>query len=93
MGNTRKGYKEIKSFEEYGFRGDYGLGVIDVHTDFIEPPELVRDRILHVAEMIDDPTRIYVSTDCGLRTRTWEISFQKLKNMVLGAELARKALS
>jgi len=93
MGNTRKGYKEIKLFEEYGFRGDYGLGVIDVHTDFMEPPELVRDRILHVAEMIDDPNRIYVSTDCGLRTRTWEISFQKLKNMVLGAELARKALS
>jgi len=92
IGNTRMGYKEIKSFEEYGFRGNYGLGVIDVHTDFIEPPELVRDRILHVAKTIDDPGRIYVSTDCGLRTRTWEVSFQKLKNMVFGAELARKAL-
>ena len=90
--NARTGYKEIKLFEEYGFSGNYGLGVIDVHTDFIEPPELVRDRILHVAKMIDDPRRIYVSTDCGLRTRTWKISFQKLRNMVLGAELARKAL-
>ena len=92
IGNTRTGYKEIKLFEDCGFRGNYGLGVIDVHTDFIEPPELVRDRILHVAEMIGDPSRIYVSTDCGLRTRTWEISFQKLRNMVLGAGLARKAL-
>jgi 5-methyltetrahydropteroyltriglutamate--homocysteine methyltransferase len=92
IGDARTGYKEIKLFEDYGFRGNYGLGVIDVHTNFVEPPELVRDRILHVVKMIGDPSRIYVSTDCGLRTRKWEISFQKLKNMVLGAELARKAL-
>jgi 5-methyltetrahydropteroyltriglutamate--homocysteine methyltransferase len=91
-GNARTGYREIKLFEEHGFHGNYGLGVVDVHTNFVEPPELIRDRILHVAKMIGDPSRIYVSTDCGLRTRTWEISFKKLKNMVLGAELARKVL-
>lgn len=90
-GETRTGYKEIGWFEDYGFRGNYGVGVIDVHTDFIEPPELVRDRILHVAKLIDDPARIYVSTDCGLRTRTWETSFKKLRNLVLGADLARRA--
>lgn len=90
IGEVRTGYKDIKLFEDYGFRGNYGLGVIDVHTDFVEPPELVRDRILHVAKTVDSLSRIYVSTDCGLRTRTWEISFQKLKNMVLGAELARE---
>jgi len=89
---ARTGYKELKIFEDYGFRGNYGLGVIDVHTDFIEPPELVRDRILHAVKVLGDPSRIYVSTDCGLRTRTWEVGFAKLKNMVLGAELARKVL-
>jgi 5-methyltetrahydropteroyltriglutamate--homocysteine methyltransferase len=92
VGNKRAGYKEIKLFEENGFRGNYGLGVIDVHTDFIEPPELIRDRILHVAKIIGDPSRIHVSPDCGLRTRTWEVSFNKLKNMVLGAELAKRSL-
>lgn len=92
VGDARMGYEEIKLFEEHGFHGNYGLGVVDVHTNFVEPPELVRDRILHVAKIIGDPSRIYVSTDCGLRTRTWEISFRKLKNMVLGAELARKVL-
>ena len=90
-GNVRSGYKELASFEDNGFTGNYGVGVIDVHTDFVEPPQLVRDRVLHAAKIIDDPGRIYVSTDCGLRTRTWETSFQKLKNMVLGAELARMA--
>lgn len=93
IGEVRIGYKELKLFENYGFKGKYGLGVIDVHTDFIEPPELVRDRILNAAKIIKDPSRIFVSTDCGLRTRTWEVSFAKLKNMVLGAELARKVLS
>ncbi len=92
-GDERTGYRELRLFEEHGFRGNYGLGVIDVHTDFIEPPELVRDRILYAAKVIGDPERIYASTDCGLRTRTWEVSFQKLKNMVFGADLARKVLT
>jgi len=91
-GNVRTGYKAIKLFEKHSFQGNYGLGVVDVHTNSVEPPELVRDRILHVAKTIGNPSRIYVSPDCGLRTRTWEISFRKFRNMVLGAELARKAL-
>ena len=90
---ARKGYTQLKLFEDYGFKGKYGLGVIDVHTDFIEPPELVKDRILYAAKLVEDPNRIYVSPDCGLRTRTWDVSFQKLSNMVAGADLARKALS
>ncbi len=93
IGEVRIGYKELKLFEDYGFKGKYGLGVIDVHTDFVESPELVRDRILSATKIIKDPSRIFVSTDCGLRTRTWDVSFAKLKNMVLGAELARKVLS
>jgi len=91
-GHVRKGYNEISLFEECGFKSNYGLGVVDVHTDFIEPPELIKDRILCAAKMIGDPSRIHVSPDCGLRTRSWEISFRKLKNMVLGAVLAREAL-
>ncbi|MGQ9640783.1 MAG: hypothetical protein ACUVUF_01485 [Candidatus Bathycorpusculaceae bacterium] len=92
-GDERTGYREIRLFEENGFSGNYGLGVIDVHTDFVEPPELVRDRILHVTKVVGNPERVCASTDCGLRTRTWKVSFQKLKNMGSGAELARKALT
>ncbi len=88
----RKGYREIALFENKGFEGAYGLGVIDVHTDFIEPAELVKERVLHAANMIGDPDRIYVNPDCGLRTRTWETSLKKLQNMVLGARLARESL-
>jgi len=68
-----------------------GLGVLDVHTDFVESPELVRDRVLFALEVIGDPGRVYVAPDCGLRTRTWDVAFAKLRNMVEGVELARKA--
>ncbi len=92
MGKVRTGYEEIKTFEEHGFNGCYGLGVVDVHSDFVEPPELVRDRILHVVKIVGDASRIWVNPDCGLRTRSWDVSFQKLKNMVLGAKLAEESL-
>src|SRR5215213_1603113 len=57
-----------------------------------EPPELVRDRILYAARVLG-PERIEVNTDCGLRTRTWEVSLGKLKNMVEGTRLAEEALN
>ena len=57
----------------------------------IESPELIRDRILYSAKALGDPTKIYVNPDCGLRTRTREVSFDKIKSIVKGAELARKA--
>jgi len=40
-----------------------------------------------------DPERIEVNTDCGLRTRTWEVSYEKLRNMVEGTRLAEATLN
>ena len=82
----------MKTFKEYGEKKEIGLGVLDVHVDDIEPPELVRDRILYAAKMADDPNLIHVNPDCGLRTRTREISFSKLKSMVTGTKMAKKKL-
>ena len=88
----RPGYDVLPRFKESAWGGKIGLGVIDIHSNFIEPPELVRDRILHAAEVLG-PERIEVNTDCGLRTRTWEVSLEKLKNMVEGARLAERELN
>ena len=67
--------------------------MLDIHTDFIEPAELVRDRILYAVEVFDDPTRIHVTPDCGLRTRSWEVAYEKLCRMVEGTRLAEDALN
>jgi 5-methyltetrahydropteroyltriglutamate--homocysteine methyltransferase len=88
----RFGYDVLERFAGSAWDGKIGLGVIDIHTNFIEPPELVRDRILYAARVLG-PERIEVNTDCGLRTRTWEVALGKLKNMVEGTRLAEEALN
>lgn len=89
---ARPGYQVIRKFRDLPYRPSLGLGVIDIHTDFIEPSELVRDRILHAVEVFGDPGRIQITPDCGLRTRSWEVAYRKLQNMVEGTQLAKKAL-
>jgi 5-methyltetrahydropteroyltriglutamate--homocysteine methyltransferase len=89
---ARPGYRVLKKFRDLPDQPALGLGVLDVHTDFIESPELVRDRILHAVDVFGDPARIHVMPDCGLRTRSWEIAYAKLSSMVRGTELAKDQL-
>lgn len=88
----RPGYEVLKLWVEHGAPFDVGLGVIDVHTDQVESPELVRDRILYAASILG-PERIQVNPDCGLRTRRWDVVQAKLAAMVEGTRLARQALA
>jgi len=89
--DSRKGFSIIKDLVDYGENREIGIGVIDVHTDFIEPPELVRDRILYVSKFYDID-KIVINPDCGLRTRSREIAYRKLISMVEGTKLAEKEI-
>jgi 5-methyltetrahydropteroyltriglutamate--homocysteine methyltransferase len=89
---ARPGYQVIRKFRDLPSRPALGLGVLDIHSDFIEPPELVRDRVLYAVKVFSDPRRIHVTPDCGLRTRSWSVAYEKLRNMTAGVELARKEL-
>jgi 5-methyltetrahydropteroyltriglutamate--homocysteine methyltransferase len=89
----RPGYADtLKLFKEHGYP-DVGLGVLDIHSDFVEPAELVRDRILYAVDVLGDPGRIQVNPDCGLRTRSWDVVYEKLVNMVEGTRLAERELN
>ncbi|MDP8956281.1 MAG: hypothetical protein M3N24_04890 [Actinomycetota bacterium] len=90
--DARPGYHVIKKFRDLPYRPALGLGVLDIHTNFIESPELVRDRILYAVDVFGGPDRIHVTPDCGLRTRSWDVAYAKLKNMVEGVALAKKKL-
>lgn len=90
--NARPGYRIIKKFADLPYKPALGLGVLDIHSDFVEPPELVRDRVLYAVDVFGDPERIHVCPDCGLRTRTWDVAYEKLRNMVAGVELAKVQL-
>ena len=88
----RPGYSVLPKFRDLPYKPVLGIGVLDIHTDFVEPAELVRDRILHAVEVFGDPARIHVIPDCGLRTRSWDVAYAKLENMVAGVGLAKKSL-
>jgi len=89
---ARPGYAVIKKFRDLPYKPALGLGVLDIHSDFIESPELVRDRVLYAVKVFGDPARIHVTPDCGLRTRSWKVAYEKLRNMTAGVELARERL-
>jgi 5-methyltetrahydropteroyltriglutamate--homocysteine methyltransferase len=90
--DARPGYRVIKKFRDLPYQPALGVGVLDIHTDFIEPAELVRDRVLYSVDVFGDPTRIHVIPDCGLRTRSWDVAYRKLESMVAGTDLAKQAL-
>jgi 5-methyltetrahydropteroyltriglutamate--homocysteine methyltransferase len=99
----RMGYSDLRAFMDAGYTGGFGLGVLHVHDysgepgngakregrNIIESPELVRDRILAAARILKDPSLISVNPDCGLRTRNWQVTYQKLKALEIGTNMAR----
>ena len=86
----RPGYEILTLFKKYKIPSRIGLGVTDIHSNFIESPELIRDRILYAIKVLEDPALVNPSPDCGLRTRTWEVAYQKLVNQTQGTRLAEK---
>ena len=88
----RPGYEILKQFRKYKIPSRIGLGVTDIHNDFIESPELIRDRILYATNVLGDPALVNPAPDCGLRTRTWDVSYQKLVNQTKGARLAENEI-
>ncbi len=104
----REGYRDLEYFIQNGYEGEFGVGVVHVHDfsghvptasgkavdrNIIESPELVRDRLLYATKIVGDPGKIWANPDCGLRTRSWDVTYSKLDSVVKGAELARRTLS
>ncbi len=64
---------------------------IDVHTDFIDPVELIADRIRYALKFFP-PEKLFINPDCGLRTRSRDVGRIKLLNMVRAVKIIRKEL-
>ncbi|AAT42771.1 methionine synthase [Picrophilus oshimae] len=89
---NRPGYLDLKYFAEHSSGKKFmGLGVTDVHIDYVEPVKLIEDRIRFALKYID-PEKLRLNPDCGLRTRSREIGFQKLSNMVAAKKNILKEL-
>ena len=79
-------------FQKYPFTKEIGAGVIDVHSHRIEEFDEVVSDIKKVISAIGDVNKIYVDPDCGLKTRTEEETWAKVKVMIEATKQVRKEL-
>ena len=90
---------EWKVFEKLKIPSDKVIvpGVIDSTTNFVEHPEVVKDRIVQFSNVIDKEN-LMAGTDCGFSTFAGfgnvdeNIAYKKLESLVRGAELASKVI-
>src|SRR3990172_8836652 len=66
------------------------IGVIDVHSHVVETEEAVRMRI-EKALSIFHPQKLWISPDCGLKTRSVEEAQGKMRAMVAATQAVKKA--
>ena len=99
MSNPRHQH-EYKVFRKHKLPDSKVLipGVIDSTTNYVEPAEVVADRICQVVDVVGDRTRVIAGSDCGFGTFAgWEmvaetVVWAKLKACAEGAQLATKRL-
>lgn len=70
---------------------EVALGLVDVKNTWVEPPELVADRLRKALKFIE-PERLHVTPDCGFSQTARPIAQQKLANMVAGVRIVRGEL-
>jgi 5-methyltetrahydropteroyltriglutamate--homocysteine methyltransferase len=72
-------------------RTDAAVGVVDVKSYWIEPPEEIAERVRHFLRFAP-ADRLVLSTDCGLsQTARWAAR-QKLANLVAGVRMVSDEL-
>jgi 5-methyltetrahydropteroyltriglutamate--homocysteine methyltransferase len=82
---------ELDVVEAIAEHHDVAVGIVDVKSYFIEPPELIADRV-RACMRFAAPERLSFAPDCGLsQTARWAAR-QKLANLVTGVAAVRQEL-
>jgi len=87
---ANRDFEFIDEMKSRGFPKEVGLGVLDVHTHHVETVDDVVAGIEKALEFLP-PEKIFVDPDCGLKTRTWEESAEKLRVMVEAVKRVKAA--
>jgi 5-methyltetrahydropteroyltriglutamate--homocysteine methyltransferase len=66
-------------------------GLVDVKNTWVEPPELVAERLRLVLRHIE-PERVHVTPDCGFSQTARHVATRKLASMAQGVRLVRQEL-
>jgi 5-methyltetrahydropteroyltriglutamate--homocysteine methyltransferase len=71
---------------------ELAVGLIDVKNTWIEPAELVAERLRQTLKHIE-PERVSVTPDCGFSQTARHVAVRKLETMVAGVRLVRRELN
>jgi 5-methyltetrahydropteroyltriglutamate--homocysteine methyltransferase len=82
----------LETFRSPRFTKDIGLGVLDAHSHRVETADEVVEGIRRTLKVIP-LEQVYVTPDCGLKTRTIEETVGKLTSMAEGTRRMREDLS
>jgi 5-methyltetrahydropteroyltriglutamate--homocysteine methyltransferase len=67
------------------------VGLVDVKNTWVEPPELVAERLRQTLRYIE-PERVHVTPDCGFSQTARFIACRKLASLAQGTRLVRREL-
>ncbi len=89
---SRSNMELLDDFQNTGFEREIGPGVYDIHSPRVPSVEEMAEKLRQAAKVIN-VSRVWVTPDCGLKTRTWEETEPSLRNMVRAAEDVRAELT
>lgn len=82
---------EIELLRELPETMDVAVGLVDVKNTWVEPPELVADRLRTVLKYVD-ASRVSVTPDCGFSQTARYVAVGKAKAMAEGVRMVRAEL-
>ena len=85
-------FAELEVIGEIGSAKDVAVGVVDVKSSYVEPPEEIEERIRRCLRHVE-PERLAVAPDCGLSQTARSVARAKLVAMVEGARRVRASLT
>ncbi len=91
MANSSHDLVELLKTKGFPEDKEIAWGVVDVHNHQIETVDQVVAEIKRGLEVLP-PERLYIDPDCGLKTRTWDESADKLRVIAQGVAQVKNEL-
>lgn len=83
---------ESDIYKEFGSAVEFGAGIIDVKSFYVEKPGDVAERIRTMLQYVP-PDKLYINPDCGFFPVPRWLAYSKLKAMVEGTKIVRRELT
>ncbi len=89
--NARSEAELLEVFKKFNYENEIGPGVYDIHSPRVPPAAEMADQLLASLGVLDR-AQVWVTPDCGLKTRTYDECLPALRNMVEAARRVRSEL-